>query len=301
MTVVGFLGTGLMGAPMAANLARAGHTVRAWNRSADKTQALSQQGVQPCPTIEDALSGADVALVMVSDGPTSDLVLFGDGSGPEPVKRLAPGGTILVMSSIPPETAKAQADRARGLGLSYLDAPVSGGEVGAKAASLVIMVGGDPAVYEQQRSLLQAMGRPSLMGTAGAGSLAKLCNQAIVAVTIGAVSEAMLLARAGGVDPAALRDALMGGFASSRILELHGKRMVMADFQPGGPARHQLKDLRMVTKQAHDLGLRLPITELLESLFLGLCDKGDAGLDHSALIREIARINDRPDLAEASS
>ena len=296
---VAVLGTGIMGAPMARNLALAGHRVRAWNRTPEKAAALAGDGVQVMAGADDACRGADVCIVMLSDGPTCDRVLFGDAVRDMGAAHALPRGAVLVvMSSIPVEAARTQAQRAAALGLRYVDAPVSGGEGGAKAATLAIMAGADPDTFATVEPVLRAMGRPTRVGGPGAGSLAKLCNQMIVAVTIGAVAEAMLLARAGGADPEGVRTALMGGFADSRILDVHGARMLRGDWVPGGPSKYQLKDVRTAVAFARSLGLRLPAAELLEGLYADLCDNGGADLDHSALIREIARRNGMPDLAE---
>jgi 3-hydroxyisobutyrate dehydrogenase-like beta-hydroxyacid dehydrogenase len=297
--VVAVLGTGIMGGPMARNMAAAGHAVRVWNRSPAKAEALADAGIASFPTPSAACEGADACLVMLSDGPTCDAVLFRpDETGRTPAQALAAGAVVIVSSSIPVETARAQAARCAEAGLRYADAPVSGGDVGAKAATLAIMVGAEPETYSQIAPLLSSMGRPTRIGPPGTGSLAKLCNQMIVGITIGAVAEAVLLARAGGADPDAVRTALMGGFAGSRILEVHGRRMAVGDWVPGGPSKYQLKDMRTAAGFAASNGLDLPLTRLVEELYQALCIEGDAELDHSALIREIARRTGRPALAE---
>jgi 3-hydroxyisobutyrate dehydrogenase-like beta-hydroxyacid dehydrogenase len=293
------LGTGIMGGPMARNMAAAGHVVRAWNRSPAKAAALADAGIASFQTPSAACEGADACLVMLSDGPTCDAVLFRpDSTGRAPAEVLEKGAVVIVSSSIPVETARAQAARCAAAGLRYADAPVSGGDVGAKAATLAIMVGAEPETYAEIAPLLSSTGRPTRIGPPGTGSLAKLCNQMIVGITIGAVAEAVLLARAGGADPDAVRGALMGGFAGSRILEVHGRRMAMGDWAPGGPSKYQLKDMRTAAGFAAANGLDLPLTRLVEELYQALCIEGDAELDHSALIREIARRTGRPGLAE---
>lgn len=274
------LGTGIMGAPMARNLARAGHRVTAWNRSPAKAQALAADGIRVATSIGDAVAGADMAIVMVSNDAASDAVLFGeDGAAP----HLAPGAIVVMMSSIAVGTARAQAAALAARGVLYVDAPVSGGEKGAVEASLSIMAGGDADVVARLHGPMQALGRLTHVGPVGSGELAKLANQAIVGITIGAVSEALLLAEAGGADPAAVREALLGGFADSTILRQHGARMVERRFDPGAHATTQLKDLRNACALADDAGLALPLTRQVERAYAAMCDGPLALLDHSAL------------------
>ncbi|WP_110668013.1 NAD(P)-dependent oxidoreductase [Salinicola halophilus] len=287
---IAVIGTGLMGTPIARHLAGAGHAVAAWNRTAAKLDALREAGVTP---LAEAMEGAtaDVVLVMLSDGPVCDsLLLGGDGL----IAAMAPGSTLVVMSSIPVASAEAQAAAAAARGVDYLDAPVSGGERGAIDATLAIMVGGDEGAFERRRGLLECLGRPTHVGPAGCGQLAKLANQLIVANTIATVAEALLLAERGGADPARVREALLGGFADSRILQLHGQRMIEGDFAPGGPAKWQHKDTRTALETAAVLGLDLPVSQRADALFADLLEHGDGELDHSALIRELRRHNGLP-------
>ncbi len=281
MATIGFLGTGIMGVRMAARLAAAGHAVRAWNRTRAKAERLASRGIGVVATAADAARGADVVICMLSSGPVCDEVLLGgDGA----VAAMPAGSALVVMSSIPVETAREQARAADARGVGYLDAPVSGGEKGATEGTLAIMAGGDEALFARLRPVLETMGRPTLVGPVGAGELAKLVNQLIVA-------EGVLLAERGGADPAKVRAALLGGFASSTILDQHGPRMIAGDFTPGGPARHQRKDTSTAVALARELGLALPVTELVDGLFGDLVAHGDGDLDHSALIRELRRRN----------
>lgn len=285
---IGFLGTGIMGAPMARRLAAAGFAVTAWNRSAEKAGGLAADGVSVAPTPRGAAAGADVLVAMLSSGPVCDEVLFGPEGA---ASALLPGATVLVMSSIPPQTARAQADKAREMGLSYVDAPVSGGEKGAQAGTLAIMAGGEAAVVDRLAPVFAPLGRPTHVGPAGAGSLTKLCNQLIVATTIGAVAEALVLAESGGADPARVREALLGGFADSSVLRQHGLRMVTGDFKPGGPAKYQIKDTGAALDVARAASLDLPLASATHALFESMVANGGADLDHSALILEIKRVN----------
>ena len=290
-TTIGFIGTGIMGGPMAANLAKAGHKVRAWNRTPDKAQALTSRGIELSATFQQAAEQADVVVVMLSSGPVCDEVILGPNGL---LAAMKPHSTLVVMSSIPVETAQQQAKAAAERGIGYLDAPVSGGEKGAQEGNLAIMVGGEVATFERISTLLQVMGNPVHVGPAGTGQLAKLANQLIVANTIATVSEAVLLAERGGADPAKVREALLGGFADSTVLRAHAPRMIANDFAPGGPAKWQLKDTQTAIALAKELSLDLPVTSLVNSLFTDLVAHGDGELDHSALIRELRRRNEMP-------
>ncbi|MCB1882493.1 MAG: NAD(P)-dependent oxidoreductase [Geminicoccaceae bacterium] len=287
MAGIGFIGTGIMGGHMARRLAGAGHAVRAWNRTAEKAQALADAGVEAVASAADAAAGAEAVMVMLGDGPTCDAVLL-EGGRPA-LAAMGEGALLVVMSSIPVETARGQAEAAAGRGVLYLDAPVSGGERGARDGGLVIMAGGEPAAFEKAKPLFAPLGRATLVGPAGCGQLAKLANQLIVANTIATVAEALLLAERGGADPAAVREALLGGFADSTVLRQHGERMLKRDFAPGGPVRHQLKDVRTVMDLAEKLGLDLPLTAKTTGLFADLAASGGADLDHSALYLHLAR------------
>ncbi len=288
MARIAVLGTGLMGARMARNLLQAGHEVAAWNRSPAKARALAGDGAQASDSAAEAVMGADFVITMLSDGAATG-AMIGDNAVTDALRE---GAVWLDMSSIKPEEARAQAAHLQGLGFAHLDAPVSGGTKGAEAGSLAIMVGGEAAVFERAAPVFAAMGRPVHVGPAGAGQLAKLANQAIVAVTIGVVAEAMLLLQKGGADPAAVRQALKGGFADSVILQQHGERMTEGNFQPGGLSKFQLKDLENAMGEAGKYGLRLPLTGQLRDRFETLCREMDGGdLDHSAIYLELKRQN----------
>jgi 3-hydroxyisobutyrate dehydrogenase-like beta-hydroxyacid dehydrogenase len=286
--VIAFLGTGLMGEPMARNLLAAGYGVRVWNRSKEKTSALAEKGAIACDTPAEAAQGASTLICMLSDGPTCDAVLFHDKAV---LPALAPDATLIVMSSIPVETSVEQARMSAERGVRYLDAPVSGGQRGAIDGTLAIMAGGDPDTFDAARELLGAMGRPVCVGPVGTGQQTKLANQLIVASTIATVAEALLFAERGGADPAKVIEALAGGFADSPILRMHGQRMIDETFAPGGAAKYQLKDTRTALARARSLGLELPVGHIVDALFASMVDHGDGDLDHSALIREIRRAN----------
>lgn len=280
------IGTGLMGAPMARNLLAAGHPLRVWNRTASKAEALAAHGATACATPAEAVAGAGVVISMLSAGPAARAVQEEVGDG------FAPGATWVEMGSIKPEEAREAHARLASRGVSYVDAPVSGGTKGAEAATLAIMAGGEAHAFERVRPVLEAMGRPVHVGPVGAGQLAKLANQAIVACTIGAVAEAMLLLERGGADPAAVRAALAGGFADSTILQQHGRRMTEGDFAPGGLVRFQIKDLDNVEEEAAAHGLALPAVAAVNGRFKALMEEmGGGDMDHSALWLELRRRN----------
>ena len=283
---IGFLGIGLMGAPMARNLLKAGFAVAAWNRTRSKAEALSGATVASYPA--EAAKGADVLITMLADGPAVESVLFGTGKAADSLPK---GALVIDMSSAPPSQARVHAQRFGERGIAYLDAPVSGGTLGAAEGRLAIMAGGTAADFARAAPIFAPLGRATHVGPAGSGQLAKLANQAIVAVTIGAVAEALLLAAAGGADPAAVRSAIMGGFAESRVLTLHGNRMILRDFIPGGPADHQVKDCATIVATAKESGLTLPFAEKALELFRGLVAHGGARYDHSALLLELERMN----------
>ena len=285
---VAVIGTGLMGAPMASRLAAAGHRVRAWNRSPDKLVPLQRAGVEAAGSPVAAARDADVVIVMLSAGPVCDEILLGEDGV---IAKMSPDSSLIVMSSIPVDTARHQAEIANRHGVGYLDAPVSGGERGAIDGTLAIMAGGEADVFERCRALLANLGRPTHVGPAGSGQLAKLANQMIVANTIATVAEALLLVERGGADPAQVREALMGGFADSTILKMHGQRMLERDFAPGGPAKWQYKDTQTAMAEMTRLGLDLPVSIQADALFGDMLGHGDGELDHSALIRELRRRN----------
>ena len=262
---IAFLGIGMMGLPMARRLCEAGHAVHAWNRARDKAERLAPHGAHVHASARDAVAGADVVVSILADGAVTGEVLFDPVAG---AAAAVPRGAVWVdMASIRPAEARDHAARLAALGVAHVDAPVSGGTVGAEAGTLAIMAGGEAADLERVRPVLDALGRVTHVGPHGAGQLAKLANQMIVGITIGAVAEALLLCEKGGADPAKVREAISGGFADSRILQVHGQRMVERDFAPRARMTVQLKDLRNALATASEVGLRAPITTLFESLY----------------------------------
>lgn len=285
---IAVLGTGLMGSRIAVRLLDAGYALRAWNRTPDKAVPLAERGAVLATTPSEACAGATLAIVMLSDAPSVETVLFDQGAA----QALAPGSLVMDMGSNAPAVARDHAQRLRALGVRHLDAPVSGGPGGAEQGTLAIMAGGGEADFARAAPVLRHLGRPTLVGPSGSGQLAKLCNQTIVGLTIGAVAEALLLAEAGGADPAKVREALTGGYADSLILKVHGQRMISRTFEPGGPSRLQLKDLHNILDAAKNSGLHLPLATLVTSIYESLVANGGAELDHSALILQIERMNE---------
>ncbi len=284
---IAVLGTGLMGYPMARRLSEAGHTVHVWNRTRAKAEGLAAAGATVHDTATGAVQGAEFVVTMLEHGPVVEQVLFEMGVA----GAMKPGTVLIDMSSIKPAEARAHAERLGGMGITHLDAPVSGGTLGAEAGTLAIMAGGKATTFERVKPLFAALGRATLVGPSGAGQLAKLANQMIVGITIGAVAEALLLCQKGGADPAKVKEAISGGFADSRILQVHGQRMVERDFAPRGRMTVQLKDMRNALETAAGLGFTAPITGLLEQLYADGVDHGFSDLDHAGLFAELARRN----------
>ena len=277
-----------MGLPMCRCLLKGGFELTVWNRSIEKAEGLKNKGANRAVSPAEAVKGVAVIITMLSDGTAVEEVLF-EGGMAEGVRE---GVTHIDMSSIGADEAIDHAKRHVQGGVHYLDAPVSGGTKGAAAGELAIMVGGDPETFSKMIPVFNAMGHATHVGPNGCGQLAKLANQVIVAITIGAVSEAFILAGGGGADRSQVREALQGGFASSRILTEHGKRMVDRNFDPGGPSKFQLKDLRNALTAAERLGLYLPITQLLHNLFEAMVKSGKGEMDHSGLLTHLEQIND---------
>lgn len=284
---IALLGTGLMGAPMARRLAAAGLAPTVWNRTRAKAEALAACGACVSPSATEALAEADVAITMLEHGDAVHDVLFAQGAA----EALRPGALLIDMSSIRPAQARDHAQRLAERGVHALDAPVSGGTVGAEAGTLAIMAGGDAADFAHALPVFAPLGRATHVGPHGAGQLAKLANQMIVGITIGAVAEALLLAERGGADPAKVREALRGGFADSRVFEVHGERMVERDFAKRGAIAVQLKDMRNALITGTELGFDAPITLLFEQLYAAAAEHGWAEADHSGLWLELARRN----------
>jgi 2-hydroxy-3-oxopropionate reductase len=286
---IAFLGTGLMGAPMTRRLLAAGFPVTVWNRDISKAEALVGKGATLARTVAEAVKEADVVITMLSDGHAVGDVLFSTGVA----DALKPGAVVVDMSSIAPPIAKDHAAKLAEHGIAHVDAPVSGGVVGAEAGTLAIMAGGEAAVIEGLAEVFAPLGRVTHVGPSGAGQICKLANQQIVAITIGAVAEAMMLVEAGGASREKFREAIRGGFAESRILELHGARMVERRFEPGGPSRLQLKDLNAVRAMADEFSLDLPLTAEVRSAFEAFVADGNGEKDHSALLLHLEKINHR--------
>lgn len=286
---IAFLGTGLMGAPMVRRLLDAGFAVTAWNRDIAKAEALRADGAAVATTAALAVEGASVVFTMLSDGNAVGDVLFSQGVA----QALAPGAVVIDCSSITPEAARDHSARLGERGIRHLDAPVSGGVVGASAGTLAIMAGGNADVVDALSDVFSALGRVTHVGPSGTGQLAKLGNQQIVAITIGAVAEAMMLVEAGGGSPEAFRRAIRGGFAESRILEIHGQRMVERNFGGAGPSRLQLKDLNNIVAEAKSLALTLPLTEAVRAEFAAFVEDGNGDTDHSGLLLQLERKSGR--------
>lgn len=283
---IAFLGIGLMGSPMTRNLLDAGFAMTLWNRTASKCDPFKDRAtIAESP--EQAVRDADVVITMLENSDVVEQVLVNQGA----IAALKDGALLIDMSSIQPSVARRHAELAAERGAGYVDAPVSGGTVGAAEARLSIMAGGSEQDVDRARPVFEVLGKCTRIGPVGSGQLAKLANQAIVGITIGAVSEALLLAAKGGADPAAVREALMGGFAGSRILELHGQRMIDRDFAPGAPARIQLKDLRMILDEARAEGLTLPLSQQVHNEYLSLIANGHSDVDHSGLLLELEHVN----------
>jgi 2-hydroxy-3-oxopropionate reductase len=284
MANIGFIGLGIMGAPMAGHLIAGGHKLFLNSRSG-APEALTAAGGMPCATPAEVARRSDVIITMVPDTPDVEKALFGAGGVADGV---SPGKTVVDMSSIAPLATRDFAARIGAKGGRYLDAPVSGGEVGAKNASLSIMVGGDEAVFNDIRPIFELMGKNiTLVGPVGSGQTAKVANQIIVALTIEAVAEGLLFASKAGADPAKVRQALMGGLASSRILEVHGERMIKRTFNPGFRISLHQKDLNLALESALALGLSLPNTASTQQLLSSCQANGGAAWDHSAIVRAL--------------
>jgi 2-hydroxy-3-oxopropionate reductase len=284
MSDVGFIGLGTMGAPMAGHLQAAGHRLFVHTRS-KVPEPVTSGGATVCNNGKDVAQHADIVFVMVPDTPDVEKVLFGPNGVAEGLK---PGKIVVDMSSISPIETKAFAKRINELGCQYLDAPVSGGQVGAKAASLTIMVGGDEDTFNQVKPLFALMGKNiTLVGANGDGQTTKVANQIIVALNIEAVAEALLFAAKAGADPTKVRQALMGGFAASRILEVHGERMIKRTFEPGFRIELHQKDLNLALSNARLLGVSLPNTATAQELFNTCAAHGGKAWDHSAMVRAL--------------
>ena len=286
---IAFLGTGLMGAPMVRRLLAAGHSVTVWNRSAEKARALADDGARVAATPAEAAAGAEIVFTMLSDGAAVADVLFAQGAA----AAMTAGAVVVDTSSIAPPLARDHAQRLEDMHIAHVDCPVSGGVAGAEAGTLALMAGGDAAVIDRIAPVMAALGRLTHVGPPGAGQVCKLANQQIVAITIAAVAEAMILVQAGGADRGKFRDAIRGGFAESRILDLHGGRMIARDFAPGGPSRLHLKDLDAVAALSDSADLTLPLTEAVHAAFRDFVRQGHGDTDHSGILLHLEGLNDR--------
>ena len=289
MANVAFLGLGIMGAPMATNLVRAGFNVVGWNRTIAKAAPVREAGGSVAETPAEAVAGADYILSILDSGPVVREVFFDSGA----IDRMKAGAVFIDMASIPPKMAQDHAARLKEHGVGHLDAPVSGGSLGAAEGSLAIMAGGERDDFDRAETagIFKPMGRASYIGPAGSGQIAKLANQIMVAVNIAGVAQALLLASAGGAEPAQIPEALAGGHGDSRVLQEHGRRMIRRDFRPGAPIRNFVKDLNTVLDTAGELDVRLPIVEAVRDVFQQLYDNGMTEHDHSAFLLNLEALN----------
>jgi 2-hydroxy-3-oxopropionate reductase len=284
---IAFIGTGLMGYPMAKNLLDKSLDLNVFSRTIEKAKPLEKFGAKISNSLSEAVKNADLVITMLTDDDAVEKVL-GDQSLQENLKK---GSTVVDMSSIKPKIAIKYGNLLKDKGINFLDAPVSGGTIGAEQATLAIMVGGDQKVFDQIKDVLKVMGNPTLVGPIGSGQVSKLANQIIVGVTIGAVAEAITLCEKAGVDGNKFIKALSGGFADGKILQNHGKRMIDKDFSPKGKVSTHLKDMNNILECAGDFNTKLPISNLIKDMFKSLVENGNDNDDHSALYKEIERIN----------
>ena len=290
MATLGFIGVGIMGKPMAGHLLAAGHTVYTYDLVPEPVKELCSKGAIACGCCREIAEKSDVIFIIVPDTPDVEAVLYGENGL---VEGLRSGSIVVDMSSISPIATKEFAAKLGDLGVEMLDAPVSGGQVGAENATLSIMVGGKPEVFAKIKPYFELMGKNIVhVGGNGDGQTCKVANQIVVALTIEAVSEALLFASKAGADPAKVRQALMGGFAHSRILELHGERMIKRTFDPGFRIRLHQKDLNLALQSARNLGLSLPNTATAQELFNAVAAHGGSDLDHSAMVLALEALAD---------
>lgn len=288
MTELGFIGLGIMGKPMASHLVKAGHTVHVCDLAEESVKHLCSLGAKACSCCKEIAQKCDIIFIMVPDTPDVEAVLFGAEGVAEGLK---PGSIVVDMSSISPIATKEFAKKLAAMGVKMLDAPVSGGQVGAENATLSIMVGGPVDVFNQIKPYFERMGKNIVhIGDHGDGQTCKVANQIVVALTIEAVGEALLFASKAGADPAKVRAALLGGFAQSRILELHGERMIKHNFNPGFRIRLHQKDLNLALESARSMGLSLPNTSLAQELFNAVAAHGGSDLDHSAMVLALEKL-----------
>jgi 2-hydroxy-3-oxopropionate reductase len=284
---IGFIGTGLMGFPMAKNLLDKSLDLNVFSRTIEKAKPLEKIGAKISNSLSEAVKDVDIVITMLTDDDAVEKVLSDQGFQ----ENLKKGSIVVDMSSIKPKIAIKYGNLLREKGINFLDAPVSGGTIGAEQATLAIMVGGDQKVFDQIKNVLKVMGNPTLVGPIGSGQVSKLANQIIVGVTIGAVAEAITLCEKAGVDGNKFIKALAGGFADGKILQNHGKRMIDKDFSPKGKVSTHLKDMNNILECAGDFNTQLPISNLIKDMFKSLVENGNDNDDHSALYKEIKRLN----------
>ena len=288
MTNLGFIGLGIMGKPMAGHLLAAGHTVYVHNRSQASVRELAAKGAVACTSGKEVAQKSDVIIIMVPDTPDVEAVLFGKDGVADGIRA---GSIVVDMSSISPIATKEFSQKLSTSGVKMLDAPVSGGQVGAENATLSIMVGGEPEVFEKIKPYFETLGKNIVyIGGNGDGQTCKVANQIVVALTIEAIGEALLFASKAGADPRKVREALLGGFAQSRILDLHGERMIGRNFNPGFRIRLHQKDLNLALQGARELGLSLPSTSIAQELFNAVAAQGNSDLDHSAMVLALEKL-----------
>ena len=287
MMKIGFIGTGLMGLPMAKNILKAGYNLKAFNRSQNKAAPLKDQGAEISSSIKEAVSDSDVVITMLTDDNAVDEIM----SSSDFLGGLKSEAIVIDMSSVKPSTATNHGNNLKSKNINYLDAPVSGGTIGAEEASLAIMVGGEQDVFNRASEILKTMGNPTLVGPVGSGQVSKLANQIIVGITIGAVAEAVTLCEKAGADPVKMISALSGGWADSKILQTHGKRMIEKDFSPKGKTSTHLKDMNNILDCANNFNTHLPISNLVKEMYKTLVENDHGDKDHSSLYMEIERMN----------
>ena len=276
-----------MGLPMSKNLVKAGYNLTVFNRSKNKAEPLKEFGAKISNTLKDAVDGSDIVITMLTDDTAVDAVM----NNTDFLENLKSGSIVIDMSSVKPTTATKHGNNLKLKNINYLDAPVSGGTIGAEEASLAIMVGGEQNIFEDAFDILKKMGNPTLVGPIGSGQVSKLANQIIVGLTIGAVAEAVTLCEKAGADPNKMIKALSGGWADSKVLQTHGKRMINKDFTPKGRTSVHLKDMNNILECANNYNTHLPISNLVKEMYKSLVENGHGETDHSSLYKEIERIN----------
>ena len=284
---IGFIGIGLMGFPMTKNLLKSGYNLKAYNRSQDKADRLKEFGAEISTSIKDVVTNSDVVITMLTDDAAVEKVMGSD----EFISNIKEGATVIDMSSVNPVITKKYAEILKEKNINYLDAPVSGGTIGAEEASLAIMVGGDEKTFKQCYDLLKILGNPTLVGPVTSGQISKLANQIIVGVTIGALAEAITLCEKSGTNPSKMIEALSGGWADSKILQTHGKRMIDKDFTPKGKTTTQLKDMTNIVDAGKAVETHLPISSLIKEMYKDLVADGHGNTDHSSLYNAIEKVN----------